>query len=317
MTSCTTALRAEKESEFAMKRTIQIFALTALTALVGCAAEAGYETGEVNDEVIAGASESGSAITTRYPAGTTARTTANLNLRSGASTDDDVIVVMPAGSRVTLVDGSPDSGWYAVQFNGEEGYAFGSRLRVDAAAPMPPPEMMPDPAMPDPAMPGGGVSMSGDFAGQQSRAQSGEGFSYYWGHGAWDPSGATAANRGTCSGSCPGCSHRGDYGADCSGFVGKVWQISECAGDLTEDKHGPGTSTYRHSDGGGQWSQVDRSNLQPGDVLVYNSGSGHIVWVNGGDGWGSPDVYESRGCRYGVVRNNRSFGSEYIAIRRN
>ena len=53
-------------------------------------------------------------------------------------------------------------------------------------------------------------------------ARLGVGYSYWWGHGAWRSDGT---QHGTCTGSCPACSHTGGYGADCSGFVAKCWQI--------------------------------------------------------------------------------------------
>src|SRR5262249_39357532 len=47
-------------------------------------------------------------------------------------------------------------------------------------------------------------------------------YSYWWGHGRWRTDGKY---QGSCSGSCPSCTHYGSYGADCSGFVAKTWQV--------------------------------------------------------------------------------------------
>lgn len=50
-----------------------------------------------------------------------------LNLRDGASTNDDVILVMPAGAKVTL-RGSEDNGFAPVTYNGQNGWAYSQYL---------------------------------------------------------------------------------------------------------------------------------------------------------------------------------------------
>jgi cell wall-associated NlpC family hydrolase len=148
-----------------------------------------------------------------------------------------------------------------------------------------------------------------------ARAKSGVGFSYYWGHGSWIPDGATPSTRGTCTGDCPNCTHAGRYGADCSGFAAKVWQVPSWNTSLTTDSHPYSTYHFYHS--ALSWSTVSRSNVKPADALVYNDGnSGHIAIYESGDGWGSMWVYEARGCAYGIVHNLRTFGSAYKAIAR-
>src|SRR5439155_22105698 len=47
-------------------------------------------------------------------------------------------------------------------------------------------------------------------------------YSYHWGHAAWREDGSS---HGSCAGSCPNCSHSGSYGADCSGFAAKAWEV--------------------------------------------------------------------------------------------
>ena len=42
----------------------------------------------------------------------------------------------------------------------------------------------------------------------------------------------------------------------------------------------------------------------------------YTVIYEKGDVWGSPTVYECRGCSYGCVHDSRSFNSTYHAIRR-
>ena len=138
------------------------------------------------------------------------------------------------------------------------------------------------------------------------------GYSYYWGHGSW---GTDGRNHGSCSGSCPSCTHTGSYGADCSGFVAKVWQIPS-ASPVTTDRHP--YSTYNFVNSTTHWSRVARTAVRPGDALTYNTnGAGHIVlFESGSDPWGSVWTYEARGCATGIVHNLRTVGSNYVGIRR-
>ncbi|HSA19958.1 MAG TPA: GH25 family lysozyme [Myxococcota bacterium] len=143
--------------------------------------------------------------------------------------------------------------------------------------------------------------------------RTGEGYSYWWGHARWRWDGA---EHGACSGAgCPdSCTHSGSYGADCSGFVGKAWQVPDPS-DLTHDWHP--YSTWHFVNQSDHWSTLDRAACGPADALVYNeSGAGHIVLVEGGDPWGQTTVYEAKGCAYGVVHNTRAFASKYGCIRR-
>jgi peptidoglycan-N-acetylglucosamine deacetylase len=59
--------------------------------------------------------------------GPVARTTANLNLRTGPGTGHPILLVMPLGSLVTLVSG-PTSNWYQVDFDGTIGWASATYL---------------------------------------------------------------------------------------------------------------------------------------------------------------------------------------------
>ena len=47
-------------------------------------------------------------------------TLANLNLRDKKSTSANIITVIPAGSKVEVVDAEED--WYEVSYNGQRGY---------------------------------------------------------------------------------------------------------------------------------------------------------------------------------------------------
>jgi hypothetical protein len=145
-------------------------------------------------------------------------------------------------------------------------------------------------------------------------AVSGVGYSYYWGQGSWRMDGTET---GSCSGSCPSCSHSGSYGADCSGFVAKAWQVPGPS-NVTTNSHPYSTSNFRWEEN--YWSQIPRGDALVGDAFVYrNSGntSGHVVIYESGDPWGSSWVYEARGCSYGIVHRLKSIGSTYVAIRRN
>jgi uncharacterized protein YraI len=58
---------------------------------------------------------------------TTLRVTESLNLRSGPSTADSVVRVLPAGARVTAT-GSADNGFIPVRYDGSSGWAFAQYL---------------------------------------------------------------------------------------------------------------------------------------------------------------------------------------------
>jgi uncharacterized protein YraI len=236
------------------------------------------------------------------------KTTADLNLRKGPGTSYAILLVIPSGATVTVVDPTAQGGFLHVQYAGTSGWSSAKYLQ---------------------AVESGGGTTGGGSGGSTgpvdpdgaaspdnavARAALSVGFSYWWGGGAWTTSGATSSNKGSCSGSCPSCSHSGSYGADCSGMVAKAWQFGTKA--LNANSHPYSTGNFV-SDSAGHWSTVSRGSLKKGDALVYNNGSaGHIVLYEKGDGWGSPTVYECRGCAYGCVHDTRSFGSAYKGIRR-
>lgn len=58
-----------------------------------------------------------------YAVGSTLRTTAALNLRTGPGTQHEVIVTMPAGTVVTLVTAAPNNGFYNVKYASLTGWA--------------------------------------------------------------------------------------------------------------------------------------------------------------------------------------------------
>ncbi|RLB59657.1 MAG: hypothetical protein DRI34_01180 [Deltaproteobacteria bacterium] len=136
-------------------------------------------------------------------------------------------------------------------------------------------------------------------------------YSYWWGHGCWRTDGT---QHGSCSGSCPDCTHTGSYGADCSGFVAKVWQVPGPS-PVTENSHPYSTRDFRYSET--HWDQIPRDQAQLADAFVYRNSSntgGHIVLYESGDPWGDLWTYEARGCSYGIVHNLRTLTSSYVAI---
>lgn len=286
-----------------MKRTLG--ALVVVAAVLGssaCSTNTGPE-----DEALAGAEEIGGSsdgLSEGVPVGSILVTTAAVNLRTSASTSASVRRVIPNGARVTTVNQStPVNGWYNVSHDGLTGWTYGAYLKLVST--------------------GGGSTGGGSGGGGSTdarslgieRAKTGVGFSYWWGHGKWLTSGATSSNKGTCTGSCPSCSHAGTYGADCSGFVAKVWQVPSSNTNLGTDAHPYSTSNFARESHG--WHDVTRGQIQKGDALVYNTkGKGHILVFESGDAWGSLYSYEARGCSYGIVHNLRTVTSSYKAIGR-
>jgi cell wall-associated NlpC family hydrolase len=232
-------------------------------------------------------SEAGSALAT---VGGKAKVTAtSLNLRSGPSTSNAIILSMPNGAIVDVL--AESNGWYKVTYNGKTGWCSGTYLAPVTTSTPPPANSKVDEAI--------------------NRAKSGVGFSYHWGAGCWSPGGA----KGACYGSCPNCTHSGTWGADCSGYVAKVWQVPG-ASALSSCQHPYSTVSFKNTRP--HWTQVSRGAIKKGDALVYNSGgAGHIFVVESGDGWGWMKAYEAKGCSAGIVYNSRTATSSYIAIRRN
>jgi hypothetical protein len=236
-----------------------------------------------------------------FAATSQAKTTANLNLRKSASTSAAVLLVIPSGATVTVLNATQTNGFLNVQYNGTAGWGYASYLAPITSG-------------------GSGTPTAGDPNGPANvpnaiaRAAASVGFSYYWGGGAWLASGPTSSTKGSCSGSCPSCSHSGKYGADCSGMVAKAWEFGPK--DLATNSHLYSTGDFVSSRAG-MWSIVSRSSIKKGDALAYNTGgAGHIVLWESGDGWGASTVYECRGCAYGCVHDTRTFSTTYKGVRR-
>ena len=287
--------------------TLRLSVLSVSMAMLGCAGTAGDSAAE--GDVLTGVEEYGtlsSELSAGVALGSTLRTTANLNLRTSASMSAQVRLVIPSGASVTTVNVSqPSGGWYNVKYNGVTGWSYGSFLNL----------------MSSPSPAGGGTPTptptptSAGRDGAISRAQGGVGFSYWWGHGRWVNGGLTSSNKGVCTGSCPNCSHSGGYGADCSGYIAKIWQVPSSNGDQTVDAHPYSTVSFVGSNP--QWTTVSRADAQKGDAFVFNqNGAGHMFLFESGDAWGSMWAYEARGCTIGIVHDLRTATSAYKVIRR-
>ncbi|MEW5742908.1 MAG: SH3 domain-containing protein [Myxococcota bacterium] len=278
----------------------RILLMLGAVGLVGCGTAS---DAVVSSDTLTGADDEATlsdGLNTSLPVGSSLATTANLNLRTGPSTSYNIRLVIPKGGVVKTINRTtPEGSWYNVSYGGTAGWVHGGYVTLVDTGGTPAPS------------PSGGSARQAAIA----RAKSGVGFSYYWGHGSWIPNGATSSTVGSCTGNCPNCSHSGRYGADCSGFAAKVWQVPASNDDVTVDSHPYSTVSFNGSNS--QWRTVSRGSAQPADALVYNDGSaGHIVIYESGDAWGSMWAYEARGCAYGIVHNLRSFGSAYKAIAR-
>ena len=239
-------------------------------------------------------------VTRALPSGSVLGADTNVNLRTGPATSYRVILVIPSGAHSTVVDGQPDHGWYKVDHAGHTGYTYGAYHHV-VSTPS--------------SGGGGGGSSGGGSAGDfiVERAKTSVGFSYHWGHGAWQ----SGARAGSCQGACPNCSHSGSYGADCSGMVAKAMKVPDYNTDFGKDAHP--YSTWNFYNEARQWSHVARGTSydEPGDAFVWNSGSeGHTFIYERGDAWGTLLAVECKGCSYGCVRGYRTAFSGYKVIRR-
>jgi hypothetical protein len=224
--------------------------------------------------------------------GTKLVATTNVNLRTGASTSYKILHVVPNGAQVVVQASAPSNGFYKVKHDGTIGWTSGQYYKLASS---------------------GGTTTVHDKA--IARAKSGKGFSYWWGHGRFRAEGPTSSTKGSCSGSCPSCSHSGSYGGDCSGYAAKVWQVPASNDTLSDDSHPYGTIHFKVDSS--LWKTVSRANLKKADAMVYNTnGAGHIFIYESGDGWGSMYAYECKGCSYGCVAGLRTASSAYHGIRR-
>lgn len=153
------------------------------------------------------------------------------------------------------------------------------------------------------------------------RGLSAVGFSYEWGGECWCSNGCEPdlvnCEPGVCtpnpgSTGCPECTHNGRYGADCSGFVSKAWQVPNPYSTEACD-----VSRYRATDfttNHAYWNVVPMGSLLPADAAANSS---HVVLIVGErNAHGNLEVVEAKGCVYGIVRQHRTFASTYSGARR-
>ncbi|MEP7126235.1 MAG: SH3 domain-containing protein [Byssovorax sp.] len=268
-------------------------------ALAGCAPAS---TGDVDSGELVGAAETvganDDAISGDVAVGSILVATTDVNLRSSPSTSAKILHVVPNGATVELTASAPSNGFYKVKHSGVVGWSFGKYYSVKSSGGNNPP--------PPPA--------SDARANALARAADAVGYSYWWGHGRFSSTAPTSATKGSCSGSCPSCSHKGQFGGDCSGLAAKVWQVPSTNDVLSDDQHP--YSTVDFDKDSSKWSTVSRGSVLPADAMVYNSsGHGHIFVYAKGDGWGSMYAYECKGCADGCVYDLRTASSAYHAIR--
>jgi hypothetical protein len=165
-------------------------------------------------------------------------------------------------------------------------------------------------------------------------AESGLGNGYKWGSSLWKKDGTekTSCSKEECSGcdcikresgTCTNWYPSGGQGADCSGYVAKTWQVP---GPVAVEVNSHPYSTKNFHDDFTAWTAIERSDLKRGDALVYRNGDddgGHIVLFDSDTGQADANnkpkynIYEAKGCAYGVVHGVKAMDAAYVAIRRN
>jgi hypothetical protein len=266
--------------------------------LVFLAACGGSES-EVNGTELVGAAEGGEyaplgvdgsttlAVSTRLSVG------APVNLREAPSQDARLVMILPEGATVTVVErATPENGYYRVSYLGRLGWAYGAYLAPEV----------------------GSVSSALTELQRDNimeRAHRADGYSYWWGHGKF----GCGLGKGNCSGSCPSCSHTGEGGADCSGLAAKAWAVPPSAPGTCVDGHPYSSTTFATESY--YWRTIDWSNKERADALVLRGG-GHIMIKGAGENAnGCKWVVECRGCSYGCLANYHCVSStDYKAIRR-
>jgi hypothetical protein len=107
----------------------------------------------------------------------TGTTTTNLNFRSGPSTTNSVLGVIPGGTAVQVTGPANAQGWYPVSYQGKTGWSKASYFKplVPSTTPNPNPTPTPTPT-PTPSSPS---APTGGGAGGMGNASSGAGSPFY------------------------------------------------------------------------------------------------------------------------------------------
>jgi hypothetical protein len=87
-----------------------------------------------------------------YAAANPVTVTADVNLRKGPGTANDIITLIPKGSMVDV--GTCTYGWCQVNFNGQDGYSIATNLGMGGPVRRPPPGYLPPPDADYPPPPG-------------------------------------------------------------------------------------------------------------------------------------------------------------------
>lgn len=214
--------------------------------------------------------------------------TGSLSLRAEPSTQAELIATLPDETRLHCTRAA-DKWFYVITPNGQEGYVYRSYTTQT-----PPPTPTPSPT-PRPANNGGG----GGGGGSNSGGGGGGGGSTFTNYGACAATVVSACQSmlgkpyvwGACSSSA----------VDCSGLVCYAYGL--CGYSL------PHYSVSLMSVGYG----VSRDNIQPGDIVCWDTGGGYCghvgIYVGGGQ------VIHAAGVRWGVVYGSVDM-HPILAIRR-
>jgi uncharacterized protein YraI len=227
-----------------------------------------------------------------------------LNNRSGPSTKYMVLRVLAGGTKARTVKRS--GSWYKLNINGKLGWSYGKYLCKTSTG-------SGSGAQPESSSTSGTFGLSRNGIINICKAY--RGYSYWWGGAAFPApqNNPQSKYKGKCHSSTYS-GHSGSYGADCSGFAGKVWRLPNAL-PFASNKHP--YSTWHFYNQSVYWTHISRGNAKRADAMVYNNGSkGHIMIYESGNVWGNAWTYESRGCSIGVVHNLRYIGSYYRARRR-
>jgi hypothetical protein len=147
-------------------------------------------------------------------------------------------------------------------------------------------------------------------------ARSGMGHGYKWGGSTWTTDGS---RMGKCvkdppdGDGCPRCTFpEGKVGADCAGFVGKVWQLTR---PTPVDEHFRPYSASHYFEDETEWKEIDFNNLKQGDAVARSS---HTVIFNEIGADGKLKTWEAMGCEWNMKEGSRNIDpTSGVEARRN
>ncbi|HEV8322467.1 MAG TPA: NBR1-Ig-like domain-containing protein [Myxococcota bacterium] len=131
-----------------------------------------------------------------------------------------------------------------------------------------------------------------------AKAATGTGSPYWWGHSCWRSW------------------DEGWGGADCSGYVARVWNVPiEVATDYSCTYHPYSTWNFKYESW--HWSSISRASTTRGDAMVHHDdGAGHIAIFASGDPWGCEELYEAQCTACGIRHQTRCLDSTYVSRER-